>query len=160
LEAGLTELRASDHVGDAQQVLPLGLHLCRDCMIGFAQPADIPGKSSAHADLRLFEMLALLRSLRPRTAGCIAANLLPFAAAAVAEATSAAVAIPHLAGPSGGSKCMTYNPFCPLQDAHRSSLKVRKPPGGGSSIVFGDPNEHISLQYRNADDEPIKIIGV
>jgi hypothetical protein len=46
------------------------------------------------------------------------------------------------------------------QDAHRSSLKVRKPPGGGSSIVFGDPNEHISLQYRNADEEPIKIIGV
>mmetsp|Transcript_9150 Transcript_9150/g.27488 ORF Transcript_9150/g.27488 Transcript_9150/m.27488 type:complete len:214 (-) Transcript_9150:299-940(-) len=45
------------------------------------------------------------------------------------------------------------------QDAHRSSLKVRKPPGGGSSIVFGDPAEHISLQYRNPEEEPIKIIG-
>lgn len=47
-----------------------------------------------------------------------------------------------------------------VQDSHRMSLKVKKPPGGGSSIVFGDPAEHISLQYRNADDEPIKIIGV
>jgi hypothetical protein len=46
------------------------------------------------------------------------------------------------------------------QESHRSSLRVRKPPGGGSSIVFGDPNEHISLQYRNPDEEPIKIIGV
>lgn len=47
-----------------------------------------------------------------------------------------------------------------VQDAHRMSLKVKKPPGGGSSIVFGDPTEHISLQYRNPDEEPIKIIGV
>lgn len=54
--------------------------------------------------------------------------------------------------------CLTSLPH--LQESHRSSLRVRKPPGGGSSIVFGDPNEHISLQYRNPDEEPIKIIGV
>ncbi len=44
------------------------------------------------------------------------------------------------------------------QSQHRSSLKVRKPPGGDSSIVFGDPMEHISLKYRTSD-EPPKIIG-
>ena len=45
-----------------------------------------------------------------------------------------------------------------VQNQHRSSLKVRKPPGGDSSIVFGDPMEHISLKYRTSD-EPPKIIG-
>lgn len=41
---------------------------------------------------------------------------------------------------------------------HRACLKVRKPPGGDSSIVFGDPAEHISLKYRTSDEAP-KIIG-
>ena len=45
-----------------------------------------------------------------------------------------------------------------LQNFHRACLKVRKPPGGDSSIVFGDPAEHISLKYRTSDEAP-KIIG-
>lgn len=44
------------------------------------------------------------------------------------------------------------------QNFHRACLKVRKPPGGDSSIVFGDPAEHISLKYRTSDEAP-KIIG-
>lgn len=44
------------------------------------------------------------------------------------------------------------------KNQHRACLKVRKPPGGDSSIVFGDPAEHISLKYRTSDEAP-KIIG-
>ena len=69
-----------------------------------------------------------------------------------------AAALPEDRAACHGAAVLRLTAPCALQNLHRACLKVRKPPGGDSSIVFGDPAEHISLKYRTSDEAP-KIIG-